>query len=69
VDDPTRSEPLAELREFLLGRVVILLGLLFGIEMVEVAEELIEAVIGGEKLIPIAEVVFAELPRLRSPRA
>ena len=37
------------------------LGLLLGVEVVEVAEELIEAVHGGQKLVLVAEVVLAEL--------
>jgi hypothetical protein len=36
-------------------------GLFFGIEMIEVAEELVEAMIGRQILVPIAEVVLAEL--------
>ena len=51
-----------EVRELLLRRVVILLGLLLGVEVVEVAEELVEAVVRRKKLVPVAEVVFAELP-------
>src|ERR1700761_6083162 len=39
------------------------LRLFFRVEVVEVAVELVEAVVGGQKLIPVAEVVFAELCR------
>ena len=38
-----------------------MLGLLFGVEVVEVAEELVEAVHGGQVLVAVAEVVLAEL--------
>jgi hypothetical protein len=42
-------------------RVVELLGLLFCVEVVQVAEELIETVDGGQVLVLVAEMVFAEL--------
>ena len=61
VDHPARPEPGPEVRELLLGRVVVLLGLLLGVEVVEVAEELVEAVVGGQELVAVAEVVLAEL--------
>ena len=38
------------------------LGLLFGIEVIEVAEELVEPVYGRQRLVAITDVVFAELP-------
>jgi hypothetical protein len=41
--------------------VVVGLGFLFGIQVVEVTEKLVEAVVGGEELIQVPEVVFAEL--------
>ena len=50
-----------EVGEFLLREVVVHLRLFLGIEMVEVAEELVEAVIGRQHVIEIAEVVLAEL--------
>jgi hypothetical protein len=43
-------------------RVVGRLRILLGVQVVEVAEELVEAVHGGEELIPVAEMVLAELP-------
>jgi hypothetical protein len=61
VDDTARSEALPEPRELLLGRVVGELGLLLGVEVVEVAEELVEAVHRGQELVAVAEVVLAEL--------
>jgi hypothetical protein len=42
-------------------RVVLVLRLLLGVEVVEVAEELVEAVVGGQVLVAVAEVVLAEL--------
>ena len=39
------------------------LGLFFGVEVIEIAEELVEAVDGGQKLVAVAEVVLAELAR------
>ena len=42
-------------------RVVVELGLLLGVEVVEVAEELVEAVRGRQELVTVAEVVLAEL--------
>ena len=49
------------LPELWIFRIVVALRLLFGIEVVEVAKELIEAVIGGQMLVAIAEVVLAKL--------
>ena len=43
------------------GRVVVHLRLFFGVEVIEVAEELVEAVIGRQHVVEIAEVVLAEL--------
>ncbi len=55
------TEPLAEVRELLLRRVVRQLRLLLGVEVVEVAEELVEAVHRRQELVAVAEVVLAEL--------
>ena len=41
--------------------IVGVLGLLLGVQMVEVAEELVEAVVGGQELVLVAQVVLAEL--------
>jgi hypothetical protein len=38
------------------------LRLLLGVQVVEVAEELVEAVRGRQELVQVAEVVLAELP-------
>ena len=42
-------------------RIVVGLGLLLGIEVVEIAEELVEPVHGRQVLVAVAEVVLAEL--------
>ena len=42
-------------------RVVGILRLLLGVQVVEVAEELVEAVVRGQHLVAVAEVVLAEL--------
>ena len=60
-DDAARTELFAELREVLVSGVVRHLRLFLGVEVIEVAEELIEAVIGGQHVIEIAEMVLAEL--------
>src|SRR5262249_15953848 len=54
-----RPEFLSEVRVLGIVRIV---GLFFGIEMVEVSEELIESVHSGQMLVAVAEVVLAELP-------
>ena len=58
VQHAARPEPLAEFG--ILG-IVRLFGFLFGVEVVQVAEELVEAVHGGQVLVAVAEVVLAEL--------
>ena len=56
-----RQRKLVEPWELVFVRVIELLRLLFGVEVVEVAEELVEAVHGRQILVQIAEVVLAEL--------
>ena len=58
VDDAAGTEALAKRRVL---RVVRLLGLFLGVEVVQVAEELVEPVVGGQMLVTIAQVVLAEL--------
>ena len=53
---------LRKLGEILLRIVVVHLRLFLGIEVIEVAEELVEAVIGRQHVVQVAEVVLAELP-------
>src|SRR3546814_805366 len=59
LDDATRAILFAEGR---ILRVVAVLRLLLGVEVIEVAEELVEAVRGRQELVAVAEVVLAELP-------
>ena len=63
VDDAARAEALVEVGEVLRRRPVRLLRLLLRVQVVEVAEELVEAVHGRQVLVQVAEVVLAELPR------
>ena len=42
-------------------RVVLVLGLLLGVEVIQVAQELVETVIGRQMFIPVSQVIFAEL--------
>ena len=44
------------------ARVVLVLRLLLGVQVVQVAEELVEAVVGGQHLVLVAQVILAELP-------
>ena len=60
VDHAPGTELLVEL---LVLRVVVGLRLFLGVQVVEVAEELVEAVVRGQELVPVAEVVLAELAR------
>ena len=62
VDHAARAELLVEARELLRRRPVRGLGLLLGVEVVEVAVELVEAVRRRQVLVHVAEVVLAELP-------
>ena len=55
---PRGPKLLPELRVL---RIVGVLRLLLGVEVVEVAEELVEAVVGRQELVLVAEVVLAEL--------
>ena len=41
--------------------VVALLGLLLGVQVVEVAEELVEAMNGWQMFVTVAQVVLAEV--------
>ena len=42
-------------------RVVGILGFLLGVEVVEISKKLVEAVVGREHVVAVAEVVFSEL--------
>ena len=52
------SEALLEFRIF---RVIRVLGLFFGIQVVKVAEEFVEAVVRGEELVLVPQVILPEL--------
>ena len=54
-----RAESFAQLR---ILEVVLVLGLVFGIQVVQRALELLEAVRGRQVLVEITEVILAELP-------
>ncbi len=56
-----RSEVLAEVREVLRRRVVLHLRLFLGVQVVQVAEELVEAVVGRQHVVQVAQMVLAEL--------
>ena len=54
--------PWIRIRRILIVRLVGAFRLFFGIQVIEVSVELVEAVIGRQKIVPIAKVVLAELP-------
>jgi hypothetical protein len=58
VEHAARPELLLELRIFWIVRV---LRFLLGVQVIEIAEELVEAVRGRKKLVAVAEVVLSEL--------
>src|SRR5262249_1406137 len=43
-------------------RIVRVLRLFLGVQMIEVAEELVETMHGGEVLVPVTKMVLTELP-------
>jgi hypothetical protein len=49
------------LLEFRIVRIVRVLRFVLGVEVIEIAEELVEAVNRRQKLIAVAEMVLAEL--------
>ena len=58
VDDPARTVALPE--SGVLG-VVLMLGLFLRVQVVEVPEELVETVVGGQVLVEVTQMVLAEL--------
>jgi hypothetical protein len=58
--DAARIVLVAELR---IGRAVGVLEILVGVQVIEIAEELVEAVVAGQMLVEVAEMVLAELRR------
>src|SRR5690606_9193446 len=63
VEDAARPEALAKLGELLGIRVVGIFGLLLGVQVVEVAEELVEPMAARQVLVAVTEVVLAKLTR------
>ena len=61
MDDTAGEECLAQQRRLLSGGIVLVLGFFLGVEVVQVAEELVEPVGGRQVLVQVAEVVLAEL--------
>ena len=64
MNDPPGTELFTEglaVGQHHIAGVVLVLGLFFGIEVVEIAEKLVEAVIGGQVLVAVTEMVLAEL--------
>ena len=57
--DAARTEAELELQ---ILRIVRVLGLVLGIEVIEVAKKLVEAMDRGQELVAVAEMVLAELP-------
>src|SRR6476646_4354450 len=43
-------------------RIVRQLRLFFGVQMIKVAKELVEAMDGGQKFVAVAQMILAELP-------
>ena len=58
LEHAARPEALAEVRVL---RIVGILRLLFSIEVIEVAEEFIEAMHGRQMFVSVAQMIFAEL--------
>src|SRR5215469_3715071 len=58
MNDPTRPKTLLEFGIFW---VVGILRLFFGIEVVEVTKELVKTMVTGEKLVFVAQMIFAKL--------
>ena len=61
VNDPARSESLAEVREVFLRRIVGIFGFFLCVQVVQIAKEFIKAVVGRQELVAVPEVVLAEL--------
>jgi hypothetical protein len=60
VQHPARSKTSLELG---IARVVLVFGLLLGVQVIQVAEELVESVQRRQVFVPVTQVVLAELPR------
>ena len=64
MDNSTGTKALSEL--LVLG-IVVRLRFFFGVQVVQVAEELVEAVVGGQMLVAVTQMVLTELT-LRVPQ-
>src|SRR5205809_564094 len=63
MDHTTRPELLAEVREVRILWIIRKFRLLLRVEVVEVAVELVKPVIGWQLVVPVTEMVLAELSR------
>ena len=63
MDDAARPNCLAHIREILLRVIIVHFRLLLGVQVIEVAEELIETVVGRQHVVQVAQVILAELSR------
>ena len=61
MEDTARPEAIMEVGETLGAGIVRVLRLFLGVEVIEVSEELVEAMDRGEVLVAVAQVVLAEL--------
>src|SRR5262245_47314667 len=68
MDHASGAELLLEVRKILFRGVVRLLRILFGVQVIEVPEELIEAVGGGQVFVEVAKMVLPELAGCVSER-
>src|SRR6187200_2117519 len=62
MDNTARSKCFKEFRKFLLWRIVIHFRLFFCVEVIKIAKELVEPMIGRQHMVKVAQMVLAELP-------
>jgi hypothetical protein len=60
VEDAARTEILL-ICEILLSRIIELLGLFLGVQVIQVAEPFVEAMYSGDELVAVTKMVLAEL--------
>ena len=58
MNDAARAKFFSETR---IRRIVFILRLVFGVEVIQIAKEFIETVVGRQMFIEIAEMILAEL--------
>jgi hypothetical protein len=63
MDHAARAVVAVIVREILRREVVILLRLFLGVQVIQVAQELVEPMVGRQHVVQVAQVVLAELPR------